>query len=395
MISLLVVVCGACGDASNDPADSGDGDARVETRVIDCGGSACGALVLEDDAPAEVVPPTPRISGYADPSIRLEPGSSRLWMAYSWPYFEGDAVRVENHLARSDDAGTTWQFVRRLWLSHDEVDPAGIHGSGYANNETVSLAPRATTDGTLWYYARMRYFTRPVDGYQFVSFHTRVGVVNDIATLSDAPESAEAVLGGALTPAAWDIDVRLSSLSPELAGCTFFDAGVIWADGRLRMAVQCMRFDDAGIEQPEEGAVVMVSTDAAGATPHGWSWTYDGVLATHDDALALGGETLLQNELALARDGTPLLITSPSFSGGVIADHAGCRVIEMTSMADGALRRQRDGALAVRLSLDDVVGTGACTYEPASETGVVMMRRQFQQSPALLIGTLLQSLAHP
>jgi hypothetical protein len=73
----------------------------------------------------------------------------------------------------------------------------------------------------------------------------------------------------------------------------------------------------------------------------------DGTVADYDDARAAGGwldaETLLQADLALGRDGTPLAILSPSAPGGVIAQHFGCVVIPFESLESGRLARTADG----------------------------------------------------
>ncbi|MEW5741892.1 MAG: sialidase family protein [Myxococcota bacterium] len=370
--------------------DAGSADAGPR---VDCTG-ACAVLVIAGDPPAAL--PDGGASparGYADPTMREDPNTGRLWMAYSWPWWDeaGRVVRVDNHLAHSDDRGATWQFDRVLWRSQPELDPSGSGLAGFSNHETVSMTPRRVGATTVWYYARMRYFTRPVDGHRFVTFHTRVGRVASPLVLSDAPESEEAVLGGALTPAGWDVTVRLSDF-PGLDGCTFFDAGVLWAQDRLRLGVQCLRFTPTGEEDVARELVALFSTDAAGA-PRSWQWRFDGVLTTAADAAFFGHSTLLQTELAFSRDGAVLALLSPSEPGATLATHDGCRAVEVAALDQAALRRDAAGNPLVRGTVVDDLGTGACTYEPAATTGVVMMRRY--QAPGVLRGGLLATGLHP
>ncbi len=201
------------------------------------------------------------------------------------------------------------------------------------------------------------------------------------AQLATTPE---AVLGSAFTDAFWTPDVNLSLLSSDLAGCTFFDGGLLFRDSTLYLAIQCSKFTATGPDVANE-FVVVFSTPATGA-PTTWRWSYRGKLATHADAVALGGRTLLQTDLAYGQNGTLLAIFSPSdvnagTNNSHLAQHFGCRAVPVVSLDMPALARDSAGSPVVLASVtgSDLVppnGTpAACGYDPASSTGLLLARR--------------------
>ncbi|MBI3744271.1 MAG: hypothetical protein HY261_08320 [Chloroflexi bacterium] len=308
-------------------------------------------------------------------------------MAYSWPHttLAGrlPVVTVDNHLAHSDDNGTTWVFDRTLWTSQAENDPT-TGEAGYSNNETVSLAPRQTPSGVAWYYVRMRYFTR-VGGFKFNTFHLRVGQAASPLQLADAREG---VLGGALTPKEWNVDTDLSKLAPDVAACTWSDPGLLFQNDNLYLAVQCYVVNQSG-EHPDREFVALFATKPDGPAP-AWKWRYVGKLTMREDAVALGGESFTQTDLAYSRDGALMVIVSPSMPGMSLEAHTGCLAIEVTSLEPPVLARDASGRPKVRASVTasdlGTEGPGACGYDPASVTGIVIMRRVVGQGQ--LVGTL-------
>jgi len=100
---------------------------------FDCIGSACPSIKIVGDSvstlPSGEVSP---FSDFADPSIRRDPVSGDLWMAYSWPniHVAGKSEKrrlfrrnrsgmpgVDIHLARSQDAGRTATAPRARWTT--------------------------------------------------------------------------------------------------------------------------------------------------------------------------------------------------------------------------------------------------------------------------------------
>jgi hypothetical protein len=325
---------------------------------VDCTAGRCPEIVVAGDPPAS----TPS-HGHADPSVRKDPRSARLWMVYSWPHttsFAGRAhTAVDTHLARSDDGGRTWRFDRRLWSSTHTARTL-------RNSEAVSIA----ANGGRWFSARDSYVIAA--GRGITSYRLRFAAASSPRLLANAPEAAP----------------DLASLAPELRGCLFRDAGLLFHRGRLRLAVQCSRFSGSR-ELYEQSFVAVFSTTAIGA-PARWRWRYHGRLAGHADAVALGGDALLQTELTRARDGRLLAVFSPSgdIPTSPLASHNGCRVVEVAS-----LDRPRLGRVVADIRATDLlpVGNGACSYEPASATGVLIVRRTLEQR-AVQVGLLATGL---
>lgn len=296
-------------------------------------------------------------------------------MAYSWPRARplpsgGGVVTVDSHLAHSDDGGATWTFDGPMWTAASGT--SAVDGAeGYFNQETVALA--ADPSGAAWYSARLHYFT-VASGPQVASFQIRVAKASAPAALATTTEQS---LGGAITAPQWDTDVNLAALSGDLAGCTFSDPGVIVDGGMLYLAVECQLFTASGEDAANE-FIAMFATDPSGPVT-GWQWSYLGKLADRDDAVELGGQNLLQTELGRGQDGALLLIASPSAPASPLATHYGCSAVEIAGLSPPGLVHRPSGQLAVRAiaTASDLApaGPGSCTYEPASATGLVLVRR--------------------
>ena len=359
------------------PADAAGHDIDCDGRNPDC-----RPLVIAGETPA-----AGNFSGTADPSIRRDPATGDLWMAYSHlaPDADGSAD-VGTRLATSTDGGATWHRRADLWQPAPVRDDRGR--AGHLNSEAVSI----TTDGSRWYSARMSYFTTGGDTPTVTSITTRIAVADHPRDLATAPEQ---VLGGDLTAAYWRPDRNLAAGRPELAGCTFFDAGILATGGSLVMAVECERWDGEGNEDTEHSFVAVFATDPAGPVA-GWDWRYLGPLAGHAEATELGAELLLQADLVRDRDGRLLVILSPSGPGGVLATHEGCRVLEVADLAHPRLARE-NGRLVVRASVtaSDLApfGPGSCGYDPASATGITIARRHLGED--LIISSLTTTGVHP
>lgn len=92
---------------------------------------------------------------------------------------------------------------------------------------------------------------------------------------------------------------------------------------------------------------------------------------------------LEQTELDVARDGSLIAVFSPSKPSSPLATHFGCRVVEVASIDPPKLVHDDAGQPAVLASVtaSDVgpYGPAACTYDPASSTGVILVRRMLDR----------------
>ena len=306
---------------------------------VDCsrGTTACPAITIAGDAVAS----TATFSGFADPSLRADPAvANQVWMAYS--YLEGK--------------------------------PATGQG-GIAVGETPSLAVKSVAGQITWYSVRLSYFLEPVSAYspRYASSWTmRVAAAAGPtpAALASAPET---VLGTASTSAAYNVNVRLTALSPLLSGCAFWNNPAIsWQGDHLYVITECIELDGAVVSASRTRMVVF-ATDAVGA-PTSWQWSYAGVLADHAVAVELGGNRLESADISLGRDGS--LLFTAALDGGNTGDVGlGCQVLELASLNPPALRRSATGKLVVRAvqtaAADASWHTGACTYDPSSSSGLI------------------------
>ena len=98
----------------------------------------------------------------------------------------------------------------------------------------------------------------------------------------------------------------------------------------------------------------------------------------------------MQTDLATGHDGMLLALFSPSAPGEKLATHFGCRAVEVASLEPPQLARDAAGRLRVRASVtaSDLApeGPGACGYDAASATGLVIVRRELD--PGRLIVSL-------
>ena len=323
--------------------------------------------------------------GYGDPSLRRDPASGRLWLTYSYLSLHprpAPELGVSIHLASSDDGGATWRFERRLAESGGELDPAPPGGPGVSVHEVSSLAPLAGDGGGRWFAMHLRYF-QPFGaaGRRPASFHFRL---SRSGTPRGLYRGRQARLGGPFTAAAWQIDLDLSTLHPDLSRCTVWTEPALYGlDGALYLVAQCLVIDPAtGARRPQEEFLGVFSTDGRGPLGRlGWAWR--GRLTDRRDARALGGQVLTQPDVARARDGSLLLLVTPkSLAGG--GRHRGCRALRLESLDPPRLARDAAGRPRVRADIRSSdstgLGPGLCAYDAASSTGVLFVRTEIDLS---------------
>jgi hypothetical protein len=399
----LLFLPAACGGSGG-----GDGGGeQAAPREFDCpaGSVDCPELVINGDAPDEL--PAGGLSefhGFADPTIRKDPDSDRIWMAYSWPNVHVVGLRhvpgVDTHLAFSDDDGLTWHFHSALWPSVAAQDLSGSMEDGYIDHEVPNLLPRVTAGGTIWYGVRLNYFVSNTGGYQ-----TRKGSSFrlDIMQADSPPELASAdaaVLGCAYTHPNWGVDTYLAALHPDVYKCDLWnEPALYWHADELYLVVHCLGYDEATLlPTVAENDLVVFATPAVGHVTN-WAWRYVGRLAGHEEALELGGVGLTQVDIVQDWAGQWLAVVTPE-DWSISEDdfiHYGCRVVEIENMAAPFFSRDPYGNLKVRAIItasDQVrIGPAACSYNAYSETGILIGRRY--KSPVFMSIFIHTTGVHP
>ena len=367
-----------------------------ESKFIDCISGKCPEIIIKDDDYSRFPNGNPaNFRGFADPTIRKDPDTKRLWMAYSWPHvnvygdwnmrdiFSGRTKilpAVESHLSYSDDGGINWQYYGKLWTPTPVKNSDGLI-SGHITHETPNFLPVKTLTGTKWYAARLDYFVPEQGGYKTRSIKSfRIKVLQ-----ADSPAALSKVGSVSLAASYSDkgFDYRLTDLSPELSHChAWNEHALYYENGNLYLGLSCMSFKGKIPDMPNNNLVVF-ATKPTGNIKN-WKWSYKGKLSGFSESQELGGERLTQIDFAKSRDGILLAIVSPDKWNNDINDfvHMGCSAVEIESLEKPAFARNTDGSLKTRARIvsSDAGehGTAACTYDPASATGIILVKRDKQ-----------------
>jgi hypothetical protein len=395
-------------------ADSAPPEATPDVTVSDAGAPKlltidctandpmCPAIGVEGD-PLE----DSNANGYADPSMRRDPVTGTLWMSYSFreQFSTSGASKptkvIETHLASSTDNGMTWNYTGLPLFTYSQVT-TDADGLGplplpyYSSHEVSNLYP-VDMGGTVIWVIVYKYYTvvqgggpfhLPDGGVDFPDFTASSMLV----LAAGAPGASPATLGTAPSVSLGaegtknTVDLNLSSLTGgagfDLTTCAQFDEPALMmmpGDSHLYLAAFCLPLTAGGNVDYPAGSYVVFSTLPSSAPPNTWSWAFEGVLAGPSDAALLGSGSQYWWELDLAKkaDGTLLAVVSPasaSSSGGGVG---GCEVIEIGSLAPPSLGSHVE--LAAITTTDNTAGD-ACTYEPTSDTGVVIFRGPFAVS---------------
>lgn len=367
----------ACGGGDDGGAACSVPPAPVEANCSTTG--TCPAITIAGDAPAGN-PGT--FKGFADPSVAADPDvSGRIWLAYSWPHVvagqnpSGDPVQmaaVQNRLARSDDGGATFSMVQVLWPDVAMADPEGSGENGRISSETASLAS-INSGTTTWYGAHLRYFLRPSTGYNpkyGTSWHVRIGAASTPAGLATATET---VLGVTNTASIYQPNVRLDQLAGlPVQHCAMLNNPTLFAQApTLYLIVECLAF--IGQTPDYVNTTTQVFATVPSGPPPSWTWRHVGKLGDATLAADLGNDTILQPDVSLAADGTPVALITPAHIDtsayvGTVGD--GCVALELESIDPPQLARDCSGAPLIRARVSGT-GVGACTHDPFSATGII------------------------
>ena len=364
----------------------------VPTIQFDCTDSpSCPAISINGD-PVYILPNggASPFRGFADPSLRKDPNSPRLWLSYSYVSLHTDLVgspanlvitpSVSIHLAHSDDRGKTWSYDKAIWNSTLGTDQGATTDTGYSIHEVSTLAPFTQSQVTSWFALHLRYFLKqgdPIELRKGDSFQQRL-------TRADTPtqlgNNAEAILTNPLTAPGWGSDLNLATLSPELNNCAVFSEPTLHqVNDKLYFITECLVLDVSSgtpVRVPNEEFNAVFVTDVGSDVTH-FNWQYLGKITDSSVAAELGGIILTQVELTQSRDGKLLLIVTPADQiGDATSSHLGCRILEIASLNPPSLARNPDNSLKVRADIrsSDSDSAGLCSYDPDSDSGVILVR---------------------
>jgi len=324
--------------------------------------ASCPEVLIIGD-PHSVVNNAPdSFRGYGDPSLEYDTTTGTLWLAYSWLNTQvSDAgppavfdLGVRTRLARSDDNGASFTFVRTVNDMQMEAHPdTGV--MGWSTHEVSTLVKESA--GT-WQILWLKYFN-PFGTVLGVDERQEFLYWRTTAATPDLLGDNSAVWGKfAATSASWGAPIDFNMI-PELADCILqTEPGMFAFNGETYLATSCLVVDGAGRRTDLERIELLRQT------PTGYD--YVGTILV---------DTIEQADISVARDGSVILVVTPII---LAADpgHQGCMVFSFDDFATASISRDANGVAIPRAIITadgNSLGPGLCTYDADSETGVLLV----------------------
>lgn len=399
MLIILIASTGCSGGGSND--NSGTAPAPIEPPVTPqpptpvaiefyCAKDpSCPEIVIDGDPFAEFSDAPAPFRGYGDPSLAYDQESSTLWLSYSWldlavvefgPPPQPDFL-VRTHLARSTDMGATFEYIRDINRA-ELINHPDNGQQGWLIHEVSTIAQQ--TDNS-WQILWLQYFD-PVGEQPRYEFQYNRSNASMPTALGDVIEPWIRTSG---TSASFGAATRLAAIT-ELSDCIAFTEPNIFSHaGTNYLATTCLVFAD-GERRTESERLVLLRESAEG-------YEFIGELLDSTDAAELGGDVVQQADIALARDGTILLLVTPI---KLLEDpqHKGCIALQINDMDTASVARNESGSLLRRATITadgNGLGPGLCTYNANSDTGVMIVITTVSADPVDIEFSLRSTGVHP
>ena len=333
--------------------------------------ASCPEILIAGDPHSELNMLPDPFRGYGDPSLEYDSVSGILWLSYSWLNIEiSDPgppavfdLGVRTHLARSDDNGNSFTFVRSVNDMAMEAHPdTGV--LGWSVHEVSTLVQEPSGDWQILWYKYFNPFgtvTGVDERQEYLYWRTSAAAPDQLGDVSEVWARALA------TSPSWGAPVDFNDIA-ELADCVTLTEPALFAfNNDTYLASSCLIADATGRRADLERLVLLRQT------VNGYS--YVGDILDAQDAADLGVDVIQQADISVARDGTIILTVTP-----IILDadpsHQGCVVFEFADFAAGTLFRDGSGVAvprAVITSDGNGLGPGLCSYDANSETGVLLV----------------------
>jgi hypothetical protein len=378
------------------------------TSPITCSAPACPTVASPLSATQYMPndPPSPPVdgstfTGYADPSMRRDPAVSssnpngtNLWMLYSHPEVQTNTTygtlseMVEIHLASSRNSGSSWTAwctpapcteETPMWPSYHWLPTAG-QPEQFSSHEVANFWPYSSDNvNWKWYAVHLMYFIQPPQGIPY-------GIDNNgclVTTVATTPQGlGEGWTGITQAPPAsctasmpggnWAIGYStLNSLAgahvPGGVSCIWGEPAILVQNGTAYLATSCF---NSGLVS--FGYFIFANTlDAYGGLSGPWSYYRGPFYAPNVQKLTPKAQFVTEFDWAERSDGSLVAVVSPASIANDVETQYGCVALEFT-LDDGF------GAAVVAVNDQDALetlGPNACTYEPTSNTGVLIVRR--------------------
>ncbi|MGA2137183.1 MAG: hypothetical protein ABSH50_33255 [Bryobacteraceae bacterium] len=358
--------------------------------------------------------------GYADPTIRQDPQTGTLWMAYSWPHTIRDPGRgrpaqvIDTHVSYSTDKGKTWTYKGALYVAQQVRNPV-TGDSDYTAHEVMNLLPQVVKGVTYWYGIHAVYNVPPNSGrgmrMERYSKRWQIAMAPGDATTGPMglASAAPQYLGQSINTEGqrFPVALDLSSVDPEVSGCVqFYEPALVLSNNNLYLFLSC---------QPAASPAAFYAVFRTGS-PHehapDWKWTYvrqgPTKFANLSDArsvsryLGSGATYLTQMDIMPSKTpGTLLAVMTAAYNENGRKVSLGCVAAEMASLDPPKFVYDPQGQIQVDALItspdSEPTGPGSCTYSPVSATGMIMAHRQAFRAPQNngFFTFLMQSLLTP
>ena len=185
--------------------------------------TGCTGITINGDPPSDGA-----FAGYADPTIRQDPQTGTLWMAYSYLYTITTGVQgIDIHVADSTDGGKSWNFVGVLYKSQQVTDP--VTGStAYERHEVMNLLPQVINGVTNWYGIHSILLVPDGGNGAQISYTKRWEIAFAPGTADTGPmgltNANPEYLGQTIDtyPQYYPVSTNLSELNSQLNACELF-----------------------------------------------------------------------------------------------------------------------------------------------------------------------------
>jgi hypothetical protein len=355
--------------------------------------SSCPEVMVAGDPFAEVNMVPDPFRGYGDPSLEYDAATGTLWMTYSWLNIQISNpgppavfdLGVRTHLARSDDGGNTFTFVRTVNEMEMEAHPdSGVMGWSTHEVPTIVMEPTGTWQ-LLWfkYFNPFGTVTGVDERQEFLYWRTTANTPEQLGDNSEVWATALA------TSPSWGAPIDFNDM-PDLADCVAqTEPGLFVFNNETYLATSCLIADASG-RRPDLERLVLLKESVNG-------YSFVGNLLDAQDSADLGVDVIQQADISVARDGSIILIVTP-IRLNADPSHQGCMVFDFADFASAELRRDGNGIAIPRTVITadgNGLGPGLCTYDANSDTGVLLVITTVTQNGTDIEFSLRATGVHP
>jgi hypothetical protein len=354
-------------------------------------------------------------SGYADPSMRRDPviaanntNGTNLWMLYSYPEIQplvadnctpNTPTRVvEIHLGISSTSGSQWAAWCSAWpqscSSETPIFPSVCTSANqYSSHEVANFWPSNATGTWAWYAVHLMYFVPP--GGQIQDYISDGCLVTTVASTpgglgagwSNPPVTCTPTEGQTQFPSG-NVAIQFSDLNTWSGqSCTTWGEAAILVQNTADTPTAYLAASCFGAAFKSQGYFIFTNTNLTGTSPLSGAWTkIVGPLtlttlqqANEGVTLPTGSSFLTEFDWAQRADGSLVGIVTPA-SVSTSETQYGCIAVNLTPLPDLTF-----GSIVATLDDQDPNGSppenatrgpAGCTYEPTSNTGMLIVRAQ-------------------